>query len=117
MGRKRLDAFASAGQETIHDLPASVDLTGIADRQRRAVQTGAVMVEPGLADALATLEGPIAHLDFETVALPIPIWSGCAPYDSVPVQLSCHVEGPAGRLTDHEWRTDREMRGRRSRAR
>jgi hypothetical protein len=67
------------------------------------VQTGAIVVEPGLAEALAALEAPIAHLDFETIALPIPIWSGCAPYDSVPVQLSCHVEEAAGRLTHHEW--------------
>jgi hypothetical protein len=106
IGRKQLDSFASARQETIHDLPANVELTGVADRQRRAVQTGAIVVAPGLADALAALEGPIAHLDFETIALPIPIWSGCAPYDSVPVQLSCHVEGPAGRLTHHEWLAD-----------
>lgn len=33
-------------------------------------------------------------------------WEGCHPYDSVPVQFSCHVQGADGRVTHHEWLTD-----------
>ncbi len=91
------------GCESIHDLPDDVELSRIADRQRRAVQSGETVIAPGLRKALARLQHPIAYLDFETIALPIPIWPGCRPYDAVPVQFSCHVEDASGTLRHHEW--------------
>jgi hypothetical protein len=59
----------------------------------------------GLAETLAQLEGPIAHLDFETINPAIPVWQGCRPYDAVPVQFSVHAEptGGATTTTHHEW--------------
>jgi uncharacterized protein DUF2779 len=51
-------------------------LSVIADRQRRAVRTGQVVVEPGLAQALEAFVPPLAFLDFETVRLAIPVWNG-----------------------------------------
>lgn len=103
IGGKQLERLLDAGIETIHDLSDDVELGAIADRQRRAVQSGRVIVERGLKSALAELEHPIAFLDFETIALPIPIWDGCAPYDGVPVQFSCHVEHADGELRHHQW--------------
>jgi len=103
IGGKRLDRLLDEGIETIHDLPDDLELGPIPERQRRAVQGGRVVVERGLKRALSKLEPPIAYLDFETVALPIPIWDGCAPYDAVPVQFSCHVEDASGHLRHHEW--------------
>lgn len=103
IGKKQLDRLLGDGYETIHDLPDDIELGPIPDRQRRAVQSGRVIVERGLKKALAQLEHPIAYLDFETIALPIPIWDGCAPYDGVPVQFSCHIEGADGELRHHEW--------------
>ena len=67
------------------------------------MQSGELVVGPGLAAALRAWPEPLAFLDFETVALPIPVWNGCHPYDSVPVQFSCHVEAADGRATHHEW--------------
>lgn len=61
-----------------------------------------MVVEPGLADVLKVLAGPVAYLDFETPNLPIPCWSGCHPYDQVPVQLSVHHESGV----HHEWIAD-----------
>lgn len=106
IGRKRVEQLVDDGYESIHDLPDDVELSAIADRQRRAVQSGRLVVEPGLSAALAELEGPLAYLDFETVGLPIPIWPGCSPYQSVPVQLSCHIENARGRLDHHVWLAD-----------
>ena len=91
------------GYRTIFDLTEDVLLGGAADRQRRAVQTGQIIVDPGLADALAGIAPPVAFLDFETVGLAIPVWNGCHPYDQVPVQFSCHVEDAAGHVTHHAW--------------
>jgi predicted RecB family nuclease len=106
VGKRRAAALVEEGYETIHDLPGDLRLSEIADRQRRSVQAGQVIVERGLPEALSTLRGPVAYLDFETVSLAIPIWPGCRPYDAVPAQLSCHVESRPAVLRHHEWIAD-----------
>jgi uncharacterized protein DUF2779 len=100
---KRALVLEEQGYTTIHDLPDDVELRAVQDRQRRAVQSGQLIVEPGLRAALRNFRAPIAFLDFETVGVPIPVWNGCHPYDAVPVQFSCHVEDTGGRVTHHEW--------------
>jgi hypothetical protein len=93
------------GFETIAELPPG-GLSAIQDRQRRAVQTGRMIVERGLAQALRAFQAPLAFLDFETVGLAIPVWDGCHPYDAVPVQFSCHRPAPDGTIAHHEWIAD-----------
>src|SRR5437867_1060382 len=83
---RRARLLEEQGYATIHDLPDGIPLKAVQDRQRRAVQAGRLIVEPGLAAALRGLEPPLAFLDFETVGLPIPVWYGCHPYDAVPAQ-------------------------------
>lgn len=102
MKRRALE-LNEQGCRTIYDLPEDVSLGSIADRQRRAVQEGRIIVEPTLARALDVFTPPIAFLDFETVSLAVPVWEGCHPYDAVPVQFSCHVQEADGRVTHHEW--------------
>ena len=101
--RRRALELDQEGYHTIHDLPEDVVLGPIADRQRRAVQAGQLIVEPGLAQALEAFVPPIAFLDFETVGLAVPVWNGCHPYDAVPVQFSCHVAQADGQVTHHAW--------------
>ncbi len=101
--RRRALELDEQGYRTIHDVPEDVPLTQIADRQRRAVQEGRLIVEPTLGRALDAFVPPIAFLDFETVGLAVPVWEGCHPYDAVPVQFSCHVQEADGRVTHHEW--------------
>ena len=91
------------GYRTIFDLPEDFALGAAADRQRRAVQAGRMLVEPTLAAALAPFASPLAFLDFETVGLAIPVWDGCHPYDQVPVQFSAHVPDARGALHAHDW--------------
>jgi predicted RecB family nuclease len=101
-GRRAL-LLEEQGYATIHDLTDDVPLKAIQDRQRRAVQSGRMVVEGGLDLALQAFEPPVAFLDFETLALPIPVWNGCHPYDAVPVQFSCHVQDADGGVHHHEW--------------
>jgi predicted RecB family nuclease len=101
-GRRAL-LLEEQGYATIHDLPGDIPLKVVQDRQRRAVQAGQLIVEPGLGAALRVWQSPVAFLDFETVGLPIPVWNGCHPYDAVPVQFSCHIESAGGQVTHHEW--------------
>ena len=60
-------------------------------------------MEPGLREALAALERPLAWMDFETIMPAIPVWSGCCPYDSVAVQVSVHAETEDGGVEHVAW--------------
>jgi hypothetical protein len=94
------------GFHTVHDLPESTKLPAVAKRQRRAVIEGRRIVEPGLAEALAKFERPLAFLDFETVMPAVPVYAGCHPYDQVPVQFSCHREKRGGGYEHVAWLAD-----------
>lgn len=100
-GGRRVAELLSEGIERIEDI--DVPLQGIRERQRKAVQSGQLVVEGDLASALARFVSPIAFLDFETVNPAIPCWPGCAPYDAVPVQFSVHVERGGDDYAHHEW--------------
>jgi hypothetical protein len=90
------------GIELIRDIPEGTRLSEIQARQVRAVKSRKVVVEKGLGGALQALAPPVAYLDFETIAPAIPVWPGCGPYLSVPVQLSCHRLEAPGQLTHHQ---------------
>lgn len=99
-------AWLARGFETIDQMPAGCKLSEIQERQWRAVTTGRLVVEPGLARALRPFKEPLAFLDFETVAPAIPVWNGCHPYDAVPAQFSCHFVARDGSVVHHDWIAD-----------
>jgi len=100
----RAGEFERQGYRTVADLPADLDLGEIAERQRRAVQAGRMIVEPWLRKALAIFDKqPLGFLDFETVGAAIPVWPGCRPYDAVPVQFSFFLDRGEGEPEHHEW--------------
>jgi hypothetical protein len=101
--QRRLLELDEQGYRSILDLPEDLPLGPIADRQRRAVQAGRVVVEATLGAALAPFASPLAFLDFETVALAIPVWDGCHPYDAVPVQFCVYAPDRSGALRSHAW--------------
>jgi predicted RecB family nuclease len=98
---ERVVELESHGFRTIRQVPEHVQLNPVAARQRRAVRSQTVVVEPGLDRVLAQLAGPLAFLDFETIAPAIPRWDGCAPFETVPVQFSVHIERPAPAGIEH----------------
>jgi hypothetical protein len=99
---KKATTLEAEGFKTLFDLPADFSAPEVALRQIRSVKANEVVVEAGLGKDLAKLKPPIAYLDFETISPAVPVWSGCHPYEQVPVQFSCHVLGPNG-LEHHEW--------------
>ncbi|MGH7415279.1 MAG: DUF2779 domain-containing protein, partial [Candidatus Rokuibacteriota bacterium] len=101
--RRRALELDEQGYRTILDLPEDMPLGAAADRQRRALRAGRMIVEPTLAAALTAFAPPVAFLDFETVGLAIPVWDGCHPYDAVPVQFSAYVPDAGGALRPHAW--------------
>ena len=102
IGKKVWDLEAG-GCRTIHALPTGMSLGSTAERQRRSVVSGEMIVEPSLRDALQEFEPPLAFLDFETINPAIPVWAGCHPYDNIPVQFSCHRQRPGGGYEHVEW--------------
>jgi hypothetical protein len=101
--QRRVLELDEQGYRSIRDLPEDLPLGPIADRQRRAVQGGRIVVEPTLGAALAAFAAPTAFLDFETVGLAIPTWEGCHPYDAVPVQFCAYTPDGTGALVPHAW--------------
>ena len=108
-GRSAWFGWVRDGYETIHDLPANFRVPrggAPAARQIRSVQAGRMIVEAGLAAALRSFESPLAFLDFETVQPAVPVWSGCAPWEQVAAQFSCHTEDGIGGHRHTEWLAD-----------
>ena len=103
--RKRALELEADGFATIYDLPSDLELSVIHARQVKAVQSGRMVVEPTLAKALAPFASPLAFLDFETVSLAVPRWTGCRPWQQVPVQFSVHAE-ERGALVHRAWIAD-----------
>jgi hypothetical protein len=104
--QRRLLELDEQGYQSILELPGDLPLGPIADRQRRAVQAGRLVVEPTLGAALGAFAAPLAFLDFETVGLAVPVWEGCHPYDAVPVQFCAYAPDGTGGLAPHAWLAD-----------
>ncbi len=98
----RVTELQAAGAERIYQVPADYPLPDVAARQRLAVKRGDTVVESGLGAALQVIQGPVAYLDFETIAPAVPVWNGCAPYQAVPVQYSVHRQH-GDELVHHAW--------------
>lgn len=102
LSKRRTAELVESGIETLHDLPGDFEPSAPAERQIRSVQSGELVVEPGLREALRALKPPLAFLDFETISPAIPVWPGCRPYEQIPVQFSCHMLTANG-LEHHAW--------------
>ena len=100
----RVAKLRREGMDTVLDLSERTALTEVQHRQRVAVQSSQVVVVPGLKNALdEMLHAPVAYLDFETVALAVPVWNGCHPYEQVPAQWSIHLVHANGSVERHGW--------------
>ncbi len=104
--RAKVLEYEADGYATMLDLPSDLELSAIHSRQVKAVTTGSMVMESGLAAALEEFTAPLAYLDFETISLAIPRWNGCRPWENVPVQFSCHTEGRGSLLHHYEWIAD-----------
>jgi hypothetical protein len=74
------------------DIPETFKLSEIQKRQRRSLETGEMIVEPGLRQALKEFDGRLGFLDFETIGRAIPVWPDVGPWRAVVVQFSYHEQ-------------------------
>jgi hypothetical protein len=91
-------ALVLKGVHRVLDLPDGFKLSEIQRRQREALRTGRMVVEPGLREALREFDGRLGFLDFETIGRAIPVWPDVGPWRQVVVQFSYHdqVAGAPG---------------------
>ena len=101
----QLHALLDAGITCILDIPSDFPGLTIAQRETAAaVQLGEPQADAeGLAAALAGLEWPVYHLDFETVMPALPLWPGTRPYQTIPFQYSVHVHHQDGSTEHREY--------------
>jgi len=85
-------ALVQQGIRRVVDLPANFKLNEIQRRQRTALESGKMIVEPGLRDALKDFDARLGFLDFETIGRAIPVWDDVGPWRQVVVQFSYHEE-------------------------
>ena len=52
---------------------------------------------------MADLTYPRYYLDFETIMPPVPIWADTRPYETLPIQWSCHYELAPGKMEHAEF--------------
>jgi hypothetical protein len=92
------------GIHSIPDLPADERLNVTQKRQKKAVAKNDLIVEPGLASALAVLQADrVGHLDFETIQRAVPVWPGQKPWEQTAVQFSYHELQPDGSYLHDEY--------------
>ncbi|MCH8071720.1 MAG: DUF2779 domain-containing protein [Proteobacteria bacterium] len=96
-GKAKLGAWIAEGIEDIRDVP----VTRLSEKQQwiqTVTRSGQAELLPGAGAFVASLEFPRYYLDFETIMPAIPIWAGTRPYETLPIQFSCHYETAPGVL-------------------
>lgn len=94
--------LAAQGVLLARDIPSDFPLpTRAQDGLRRYRTNGVDIDHDALADLLDQLDYPLAFLDFETIAHPLPRYPGTRPFQQVPFQYSLHVISAPGEAPVH----------------
>jgi len=106
--RELLGRYVAAGYRDLRDIPTD-QLTSADHRRIQAItRAGRPQLAPEAGRLLGDLGYPRYFLDFETIALAVPVFPGTRPYQALPFQFSCHVVHADGR-TEH--RSHLDLRG------
>jgi len=100
--RAKLGGFIAEGMIDIRDVPAS-QLSEKQQRIQKVTQAGVAELLPGARKFVESLEYPRYYLDFETIAPAVPIWPGTRPYETLPIQWSCHYEAGEGAMAHSDF--------------
>lgn len=94
-----VDQLTQQGVTTIDEIPADAKLSPV----QRRVKANVEWVSEKLGSVLDAVQYPVHHLDFETVMLAVPRFSGTRPYQAIPVQWSNHIEQESGELVHRQF--------------
>ncbi len=106
--RELLGSFVAAGFRDLRDIPAEQLTRADHLRIQSVTRAGVPKLAPEAGRFLAGLGYPRYFLDFETIALAVPVFPGTRPYETLPFQFSCHVLHADGHI---EHRSHLDLRG------
>ncbi len=112
IAQNKLDELESMGVYDIGDIPNDFPLTAIQNRIKASVANDEAYIARELKDKLEDVAYPVHFLDFETLGLAIPRYSGTRPYQSIPFQWSDHIVHKSGKIQHEEYlcREDKDPR-------
>jgi hypothetical protein len=89
---------------SLADVPADFPLTANQRAFASRINQRLIQIDyQPLRAELAGLEYPLHFFDFETIEYPVPMYSGCWPYQHIPFQYSCHILHEDGTLEHREF--------------
>jgi hypothetical protein len=101
--KAKIAALVNDGYRDIRDVPAERLAGAAQQRIRAATCRGAAQLEEAAVTFARGLAYPRFFLDFETISPAVPVWPGTRPYETLPVQYSCHIEQAPGEFTHEEF--------------
>jgi CRISPR/Cas system-associated exonuclease Cas4 (RecB family) len=103
-GRRIANEMGAIGIYDLRDVPGGTLKNPQHEIIRQVTISGAVHHDrDGVRTATKDWAYPRHYLDFETIALAVPIWIGTRPYQQVPFQFSCHTEQHDGQMSHHSF--------------
>lgn len=96
-------ALRADGYKDLREVPVERLSDAMHQRVHKSTVTGETFRDGDACASLRAQSHPIAYLDFETLAPPIPEVIGARPYQQVPFQWSLHVEKSAGVVEHSEY--------------
>jgi CRISPR/Cas system-associated exonuclease Cas4 (RecB family) len=103
IGQNKLDELEDMGFHDIGDIPDEFPLSAIQKRIRACVVNNEEYISRELRGELEDVEYPTHFLDFETLGLAIPRYTGTRPYQGIPFQWSDHILHKNGKLEHREY--------------
>ena len=94
-------ALRAEGYSDLRDVPPGRLTQPRHVRVWQVTRDNTPFLDPEAGRQIAALGWPRYFLDFETIQFAVPIWAGTRPYQQIPFQWSCHVEGVSGGLSHH----------------
>jgi hypothetical protein len=94
-GKAKLGELIAEGYRDVRDVPVN----RLSEKQQwiqKVTRSGRAEKLPGARGFVDSLDYPRYYLDFETIMPAIPIWPGTRPYETLPIQWSCHYEAEPG---------------------
>ncbi len=101
--KAKLADYVALGVRDILDVDENNITAKTQQRIYRVTCKGEPEILDGAKQALDALAYPRYYLDFETIAPGVPFWEGLRPYQTVPIQWSCHIETDDGELRHEEF--------------
>lgn len=106
LGREAAAEWRAAGHHDVMSLHPEALASPRLRRAVRAVQQGTPLLDPGVAALARTWPAPRHCLRFDTIGLAVPLWPGTRPYQTLPFQWSCAVQGADGVWSGHHFLAD-----------